>query len=27
VLNAEEIDYVVALIMGWIKAQIDQKAG
>ena len=24
-LNAEEIDYVVALIMGWIEGQIDEK--
>ena len=26
-LNAEEIDYVVALIMGWIEGQIDEKGG
>ena len=26
-LNAEENDYVVALIMGWIERQVDEKEG
>jgi len=27
VLNAAEVDFVVALIMGWIQRQVDEKMG
>jgi len=26
-LNEKEVDYVVALIMGWIEGQVDEKEG